>query len=189
MMRVTRARGNRHRPPADNSRQTHSVFQHSESSAAEHRSSTGESHRTCVARAACLVIVLVIGTASRRPSSFLPSLAQQVDELSRELPIAVRQLTEWMRQFTWGERLLQSFDADDVPGRVVEPATALASTVINAIIGVIIALFVGLYLAAEPLRLPYVAYGSGRVPTRTASPLRTTSTRPSVTVVDGGIGR
>jgi predicted PurR-regulated permease PerM len=97
-----------------------------------------------------LVLALLVGVASLATVLVLPSLAEQVDELSRELPVAARQLTDWMRQFTWGERLLRSFEDEAVPGQVVEPATALASTALSAIIGMVIALFAGLYLAAEP---------------------------------------
>jgi predicted PurR-regulated permease PerM len=97
-----------------------------------------------------LVVVLIVGAAAIATAAFLPSLAGQVDELSRELPRAAGELSQWLRQFDWGERLVAMADPDDAAADLVQPAAAAASSVVSAIVGIVIVMFVALYLAAEP---------------------------------------
>jgi predicted PurR-regulated permease PerM len=96
------------------------------------------------------VVVLLVGAVAIAIAAFLPALGRQIDELSQELPRAAAELTGWLRQFGWGERLLEMLDTDEVPTDLVQPAAAAASTVVNAVVGIIVVMFVALYMAAEP---------------------------------------
>ncbi|KYF82462.1 hypothetical protein BE11_48745 [Sorangium cellulosum] len=82
-----------------------------------------------------------------------PSLAAQVDELSQRLPEAARRVADHLERYAWGRKLVERLS--DAPGlpqarQALLGATRLLSTTLGALTGVIVVLFVGLFLAAEP---------------------------------------
>ena len=81
-----------------------------------------------------------------------PSISHQLDELARELPAAVQKLHAWIAGRAWGEWLLGRMDSGRVvqdTGIVNQAAGAITSTV-SAVGGLVVILFVGIYVAAQP---------------------------------------
>ena len=81
-----------------------------------------------------------------------PSLSEQVDELVRQLPAAMTELRGWMEGREWGRWLLGRAE----PGRVIEDsavmdqATGVLMSSFSALTALVVILFVGLYVAAQP---------------------------------------
>lgn len=112
------------------------------------------SRRTTWSRGASLAIVLVclalvIGVAARL---LWPSIAAQADELVTRLPAAWSDLRSWIDDRPLGAWLLErTADQDMVaPTRVVTRATGVLMTSATALGGLLVILFVGIYVAAEP---------------------------------------
>ncbi|MGE3179116.1 MAG: AI-2E family transporter [Vicinamibacterales bacterium] len=96
-----------------------------------------------------VILVVALGLAGR----FLwPSVAEQADELATRLPAAWSELRDWIDDRPIGEWLLGRADPGQViaPANVVNQATGALMTSATAIGGVLVVLFVGLYVAAEP---------------------------------------
>lgn len=85
---------------------------------------------------------------------FSAQVAQQIDELTAALTSSVRNLEQYLQQYRWGRQLLEqargSSDvirgATDIAPRVM----GVFSTVIGALTGLVLIIFVGLYLAVDP---------------------------------------
>ncbi|WP_142850483.1 AI-2E family transporter [Telmatospirillum sp. J64-1] len=79
-------------------------------------------------------------------------LGEQMDILWQRVPPTLRQVEEYIRQFQWGQTLLDYLpdqlgpDGADIGG----PASAFLSVFIGALANVVIILFIGLYLAVSP---------------------------------------
>lgn len=81
-----------------------------------------------------------------------PSISEQVAQLARDLPAAVRDLRGWLGDRAWGEWLLGRADPDQVvpqDAMVSQASGALTSTA-RAIGALLVVLFVGIYVAAQP---------------------------------------
>ena len=79
-----------------------------------------------------------------------PSVSEQADELARQLPVAWEDLRGWVAQRGWGPWVLGR-GGDMVEGsRVVNQATGAIASSLNALAALVIILFVGLYVAAQP---------------------------------------
>ncbi len=101
--------------------------------------------------AVCLTLVgvLVVGGWL-----YAPRLAEQSDQLTEALPAVASDLTSWLRQYSWGEWLLDQSSERAQETNVAQRATNAARGVLDAVVAVVIVLFAGLYLAAQPA--PYV---------------------------------
>lgn len=100
---------------------------------------------------ALVTIALLLGTGAAGIALW-PSVSEQIGQLARDLPAAVRDLRGWLADRAWGEWLLGRAD----PGRVVpqdavvsQAGGALTSTA-RAIGALLVILFVGIYVAAQP---------------------------------------
>lgn len=83
----------------------------------------------------------------------VPALAGQLDQLWSELTEAVRQLSSRLQQWSWGQALVQSEPLarlGDNIGAVLARVTGLAATTLNLFGALVVIVFIGLYLAAEP---------------------------------------
>ncbi len=84
----------------------------------------------------------------------MPAVAMQLDQLTEQIPQAVRQLTQRVEEYQWGRRLLaQAPAADDLApdsGDMISQVTGVFSTMFGAIANGVIILFIGLYLAINP---------------------------------------
>jgi predicted PurR-regulated permease PerM len=97
--------------------------------------------------------VLVLLTATVAVGWALwPSISDQADELAKELPAAVRELRGWFEQREWGRWLLGRAEPDQIAdGKVlVNQASGVLLTTISALAAVLVIVFVGLYVAAQP---------------------------------------
>ena len=81
-----------------------------------------------------------------------PSISEQADQLAKELPAAIRELLGWFEQREWGRWLLRRTEPDQVAdgGALVNQAAGVLLTTISALAALLIILFVGLYVSAQP---------------------------------------
>jgi len=83
-----------------------------------------------------------------------PGVADQVDELQKNLPQSARQLERHIEGYEWGRKVLaQVPNANElVPNKadVLARVTGVFSTTFGAIANFFIIIFIGLYVAAEP---------------------------------------
>jgi predicted PurR-regulated permease PerM len=97
------------------------------------------------------VLGLLAGTAATAWALW-PSVSEQADQLATELPAALRELRGWFEQREWGRWLLGRAEPDQMAdgGALVDQATGVLLTTISALAAILIILFVGLYVAAQP---------------------------------------
>jgi len=83
-----------------------------------------------------------------------PSVSDQVDQLAESLPKALDRLREQAEHYRWVQTVLERTPSAEelLPPRrdVLTSATGVFSTTLGAIANVVIVLFIGLFLAAEP---------------------------------------
>ena len=99
-----------------------------------------------------VVVLALVAAITAAAYALWPSVSDQADQLARELPAAVRELRAWIANRAWGEWLLGRADPEQVvdsTGIVSQATGALVSTA-SAIGGLLVILFVGLYVAAQP---------------------------------------
>jgi predicted PurR-regulated permease PerM len=79
--------------------------------------------------------------------------AAQFDQLARELPRSVVRLTNELKQYAWGEQLLNSGTIQNMvsgKGDLFSKITGIFSTALGAITALVVILFVGIYMAVDP---------------------------------------
>jgi predicted PurR-regulated permease PerM len=116
-----------------------------------------------------IVVLLIVGSVWLAGWAYAPSLAEQSDQLTQAIPMAVADLTSWLRQYGWGQWLLDQTGVSDGKsagatlaeqavgggtGDVVTQVTTAARRLLDFGVAVVVMGFTGLYLAAEPA--PYV---------------------------------
>ncbi len=101
-----------------------------------------------------VVVVALVAVIAVGGWLLAPLVANQVDQLSAEIPTAAGQLRQRVEHFRWGRRLLAQVPApaDLAPrtGNLVSRVTGVFSTALGALVNSVIVLFTGLYVAAEP---------------------------------------
>lgn len=107
------------------------------------------SHGLALAVVSILLMTLIIISAW-----FLaPQLTLQVNQLSRDIPQALRQLELWIAQFAWGESVIRQFpDSDDFISEKTDALAGLTgvfATTLGVVGSIAFVLFVGLYFAAQ----------------------------------------
>jgi predicted PurR-regulated permease PerM len=121
------------------------------------RRRTGWRHGAALGVVVALLLALVAGTCWLAA----PSISRQVDQLAETLPQAFGDLRGWLGQTRWGQWLLaRTPDLGEglagggagggVEGDVFTRLTGIASAALAALSGLVIVLFLGIYLAAEP---------------------------------------
>jgi predicted PurR-regulated permease PerM len=81
-----------------------------------------------------------------------PPLAEQLSELSTKIPMAFRDLKRFLELYPWGQWIVQNFRFDDIMsgegplGRM----TGFFKLTLDSLGGLLLMVFVGLYLAADP---------------------------------------
>jgi predicted PurR-regulated permease PerM len=99
-----------------------------------------------------LFVLLIILALAGVSVGFAPAAAEQFDRLAKEVPAAIEQLRAGLERYAWGEALLRRA----TPGALMSnggdgtAATAVMTT-FGALGNFIIMLFVGLYVALDPL--------------------------------------
>ncbi len=84
----------------------------------------------------------------------IPTIERQVQELSQRLPQSMQQLRQRVAQLPFGQHLLQQAPQSQqlVPPstNILGQATGIFSTALGVLTNIVIILFVGIYLAADP---------------------------------------
>lgn len=82
---------------------------------------------------------------------FTPSVAEQVDQLSRAIPDAMDRLEEWLGHYGWGQELMARISPETLmTGSFRSTATSAVSTTFGGLGNIVIIIFIGLYGALEP---------------------------------------
>jgi len=106
-------------------------------------------------RGSLLVVFLFLGLITALTVWLMsPSISRQYDEFIKVLPEGINQLEEAIRQYPWGNGLLdQSFQWDELSsslGNLFSGVTGVFSSVLGGITNIIILLFIGFYLSFQP---------------------------------------
>lgn len=111
-------------------------------------------HTALGPRVALAIVVVTLLTALGLGGWALAGqIAEQTDQLVATVPDTLQQGANWLRQYTWGEWLLgHAQDPAQIPRPVdlISNVGSIFSTTAGALAGVVIVLFLGLYLAIEP---------------------------------------
>lgn len=112
--------------------------------------------RLRIGHGGALAVVLVALTAVGFAASWLlgPPIVEQLQELVKMAPQGFEQLQDYLRDTSWGRRVLASVPTDlrlpRVDGEVVGQVTGVFSTAIGFVTSTLVVVIVGIYLAAQP---------------------------------------
>ena len=80
-----------------------------------------------------------------------PSVSEQVNQLARDLPAAIAELKRWIESHDWGRWLLGRTDTGTVGNDVaLDQATNVVMGTIGGVGSLVVILFIGIYVAADP---------------------------------------
>jgi predicted PurR-regulated permease PerM len=101
------------------------------------------------AAAVCLVIVAIVVAAALL---LAPGVARQIDELASTLPQALTRLGDQLDDYGWGHWLQRQLEAASgaLDGAALARAGRLLSSGFGALTGLVVVLFVTLFIAFEP---------------------------------------
>lgn len=108
---------------------------------------SGLPHGAGIGIFAVSIVLLLAGSIS----AFAPAMSDQFEELTRQIPEAADNLRERVKEYSWGERLIERASPEGLfssEGRSAA-ATAVSST-FGALGNAVIILFIGLYGALAP---------------------------------------
>ncbi|MFN4142107.1 AI-2E family transporter [Aestuariivirga sp.] len=99
-----------------------------------------------------LFILLIVLAFAGAGFFFAPAVAEQFDRLAREIPSALASLRSRVEQYAWGEEFLRRA----TPGALMRAggggtAATAVTTTLGALGNFIIMLFIGLYVALDPM--------------------------------------
>lgn len=84
---------------------------------------------------------------------FAVPMAEQVGQLLETLPRSMQRMRQWMRQYEWAkplQPLIAELSRMRFDFQMLGRAGGLISSTMSAVGGVVVALFIGIYLAAQP---------------------------------------
>lgn len=103
---------------------------------------------------ALLVVILVLGSTIGVGSWFLaPSVAAQMSALISEIPKAAGEMEKQIQQYEWGRQLFNNSGFAELYQRIpnaFSKAGLFLSSTLGIVVNIVVVLFVGLYLAANP---------------------------------------
>lgn len=102
-----------------------------------------------------LVIVLIVGMFASFGWFFSQSITSQFNQLSVQLPAAAAKVLQMIRQSGPGEVALQHFDVGNLaatPTGVLQSFFGVAANLVEVIGGIVVVIFIALYVAAETPR-------------------------------------
>lgn len=98
-----------------------------------------------------VVVVVLVGVIGLIVWLRASTIAQQADELMRELPRALDEVKVSLQQHGLGRRVMEELSRrESVPSDLLSHATGLFSTTLGFLFNLLILLFIGIYLAAQP---------------------------------------
>jgi predicted PurR-regulated permease PerM len=105
-------------------------------------------------RAAALPLVVLSVTAVLVGSGFAlwPSISDETDQLAKQLPPAIEELLRWFEQREWGRWLLGRSGGNRMVlgSSLVYQTTGVLISFTSAVAGLLVIVFVGMYVAAQP---------------------------------------
>ncbi|MDP9310819.1 MAG: AI-2E family transporter [Chloroflexota bacterium] len=113
-------------------------------------------HHTGLGAGSALLVVVIVLIALMGLGGWLlaPVIAEQVTELTQRLPHAVTQARQRLAQAPLGQQIVAQMPPLQqlVPrsGNILARVTGMFSTVLGVVVNVVIVLFIGIYLAADP---------------------------------------
>lgn len=98
-----------------------------------------------------LFLVLIVLGFAGASLAFAPAVAEQLDQLAREIPAAAERVRARLEEYAWGEEVLRRASPKALlsDGGGGTAATAVATT-FGALGSLIIMFFIGLYVALDP---------------------------------------
>jgi predicted PurR-regulated permease PerM len=98
------------------------------------------------------VCLLGLGVVVAVAWSIGPQIAEQMGELSRRLPQALKEVRERLLHYSWVQSVLDSVPRPQrmIEGELVSRATSLFTTAFGAVMNAVIIVFIGIYLAVSP---------------------------------------
>lgn len=99
------------------------------------------------------VVLLIAIAAAAVGWFFAQSITSQIDQLTQQLPVAIRKVEDQVQQIPWLRSLLQNATpaaAIKAGGDEFGKLFGIASNTFEIIAGFIVLVFIGLYIAAEP---------------------------------------
>jgi len=99
-----------------------------------------------------LVLILLIGGGAVEFAA--PRVSGQIDQLAEKIPESLSSLRGWLQGYAWGRRLVALLSRD--VRALIDPATILTKTTnylysaVWVITGLVLLLFIGLYLSFDP---------------------------------------
>ena len=109
---------------------------------------------TRMPRGLALLVALVLMVLGLSAAAIVlwPSVAEQIDQLYRQLPAAANELRTWVEQREWGRWLLGDADGDRVIDNdmAINQATSVVMQALGGLGALVVILFVGIYVAADP---------------------------------------
>jgi predicted PurR-regulated permease PerM len=102
--------------------------------------------------ALAVVLVTLAGLVALSAWLMAPSIATQIDELTRRVPEAADRLSNRLEHYGWGRKLVSQVTDWNLPAlrRTLAGATSFLSTSAGVVTSFVVFLFVGLFLAIDP---------------------------------------
>jgi predicted PurR-regulated permease PerM len=102
-----------------------------------------------------VVVLMLLAAIALAAALIGPQVATQVNELRAQLPQALGQIEEWLAQYGWTQQVLdQAPSAEELApsgSNLLRRIGGIFSTTLGALGSFVIILFVGLYMAVNPL--------------------------------------
>jgi predicted PurR-regulated permease PerM len=86
---------------------------------------------------------------------FAQSIASQIDQLSQQLPVAAEKVGNMISQSSFGKTVMQHLNTDNLqtsPTSVLQSFFGVAANIVEVVGGIVVIIFVALYVAAESHR-------------------------------------
>ncbi|HYE08111.1 MAG TPA: AI-2E family transporter [Planctomycetota bacterium] len=101
--------------------------------------------------ATLLTVVLLVGAVVGFGVWMAPSLIEQVQQSSERIPQAIDKLRGRLEQYTWGRWLIANMPSGTgQTGGLLGRLASFVSTTVGNVVNVLVVVFVGLYLTAQP---------------------------------------
>jgi predicted PurR-regulated permease PerM len=110
---------------------------------------------------ALMIVIFTLALITFGAGWFMaPSVYEQGERLAEAIPLAIQDLRADVGQYEWGQTIIRYIDtadpvADADPGQVIEQARTVVSLAMGGFIGILLILFIGIYLAAKPQMYKY----------------------------------
>jgi predicted PurR-regulated permease PerM len=111
-----------------------------------------ERTRLSVGLSLALFILVLVGLMALAVRLVAPGIAEQADQVAETLPPFIEETQQTLQEYTWGRWILEQVQGDGGGEQAIERATRAVTALFHGIVGLVVILFVGVYLAADPDR-------------------------------------